>query len=71
MGKKPKDRTNFKDQTIFKEALKSMPETVPLHLAFQSACGQVNGKVGLHNEGLSCTLPSGARIKGPGIEGPG
>ena len=64
MDKKPKDRK-------FDEALERVPKTVPLHLAFQSACGQAGGKVGFHNEGLSCTLPSGKPIKWLGIEGPG
>lgn len=65
MGKKSTNRTKFD------VALAAAAKQVPLVFAFQSACGQAGGKVDLNNDGISCVLPDGQKIKGPGIEGPG
>ena len=59
------------NRTKLDGAMKQVPGSVPLAIAFQSACGQAGGKVDLNNDGISCVLPDGQKIKGPGIEGPG
>ncbi len=60
------------NRTKLDGAMKQVPGSVPLAIAFQSACGQVGGQVGyFKNDAMTCTFPNGDRIKGPGIEGPG